>query len=72
MNLPVSRQSLSLKPRLGVNNTSTVRTNIQRVLGSIAYQSGTGSGLIEDMLGLPFMNQGQLPGATDLSTLLGI
>jgi hypothetical protein len=27
---------------------------------------------IEDMLGLPFMNQGQLPGATDLRSLLGI
>jgi phosphatidylinositol-3-phosphatase len=27
---------------------------------------------IEDMLGLPFMNQGQLPGATDLRTLLGL
>jgi hypothetical protein len=27
---------------------------------------------IEDMLGVPFMNQGQLPGATDLRTLLGI
>ena len=27
---------------------------------------------IEDMLGVPFMNQGQLPGATDLRTTLGI
>ncbi len=27
---------------------------------------------IEDMLGLPFMNQGQLPGATDLRSALGI
>jgi hypothetical protein len=27
---------------------------------------------IEDMLGLPFMNQGQLPGATDLRSVLGI
>jgi len=27
---------------------------------------------IEDMLGLPFMNQGQLPGATDLRATLGI
>jgi len=27
---------------------------------------------IEDMLGLPFMNQGQLPGATDLRSTLGI
>jgi phosphatidylinositol-3-phosphatase len=27
---------------------------------------------IEDMLGLPFMSQGQLPGATDLRSLLGI
>jgi hypothetical protein len=27
---------------------------------------------IEDALGLPFMNQGQLPGATDLRTLLGL
>jgi hypothetical protein len=27
---------------------------------------------IEDMLGLPVMNQGQLPGATDLRSLLGI
>jgi hypothetical protein len=27
---------------------------------------------IEDLLGVPFMNQGQLPGATDLRTLLGI
>jgi hypothetical protein len=27
---------------------------------------------IEDMLGVPFMNQGQLPGATDLRSLLGI
>jgi hypothetical protein len=27
---------------------------------------------IEDLLGLPFMNQGQLPGATDLRSLLGI
>jgi hypothetical protein len=26
----------------------------------------------EDMLGLPFMNQGQLPGATDLRSILGI
>ena len=85
------------------------RANIQPVLDSSAYQSGTvgvflwydedhptpnaqiaptshkgditqtGVGThaallktIEDMLGLPFMNQGQLPGATDLRTLLGI
>ncbi len=27
---------------------------------------------IEDMLGLPFMNQGQLPGATDLRSLLNL
>ena len=27
---------------------------------------------IEDLLGLPFMNQGQLPGATDLRTILGM
>ena len=27
---------------------------------------------IEDMLGLPVMNQGQLPGATDLRPLLGM
>ena len=27
---------------------------------------------IEDMLGLPFMNQGQLPGATDLRSVIGI
>jgi phosphatidylinositol-3-phosphatase len=27
---------------------------------------------IEDMLALPFMNQGQLPGATDLRSLIGI
>src|SRR4029077_2089792 len=27
---------------------------------------------IEDMLGVPFMNQGQLPGATDLRAVLGI
>jgi hypothetical protein len=27
---------------------------------------------IEDLLGLPFMNQGQLPGATDLRPLLGM
>jgi hypothetical protein len=27
---------------------------------------------VEDLLGLPFMNQGQLPGATDLRTLLGL
>ncbi len=27
---------------------------------------------IEDMLGVPFMNQGQLPGATDLRSILGI
>jgi len=27
---------------------------------------------IEDMLGIPFMNQGQLPGATDLRSVLGI
>jgi hypothetical protein len=27
---------------------------------------------IEDLLGVPFMNQGQLPAATDLRTLLGI
>ena len=27
---------------------------------------------IEDLLGLPFMNQGQLPGATDLRSTLGI
>jgi hypothetical protein len=27
---------------------------------------------IEDLLGLPFMNQGQLPAATDLRTLLGM
>jgi len=27
---------------------------------------------IEDMLDLPFMNQGQLPAATDLRSLLGI
>jgi hypothetical protein len=27
---------------------------------------------IEDMLGLPFMNQGQLPGATDLRSVLGM
>ena len=27
---------------------------------------------IEDMLGVPFMNQGQLPGATDLRSVIGI
>ena len=27
---------------------------------------------MEDMLGLPFMNQGQLPGATNLRSLLGL
>ena len=27
---------------------------------------------IEDLLGVPFMNQGQLPGATDLRTLVGM
>jgi hypothetical protein len=27
---------------------------------------------IEDLLGLPFMNQGQLPGATDLRSVLGM
>ena len=27
---------------------------------------------IEDLLGVPFMNQGQLPGATDLRSLLGV
>jgi hypothetical protein len=40
-------------------------------------QTGVGSHAallktIEDMLGLPIMNQGQLPGATDLRSLLGI
>jgi hypothetical protein len=40
-------------------------------------QTGVGSHAallktIEDMLGLPFMNQGQLPGATDLRSILGI
>jgi hypothetical protein len=85
------------------------KTNIQKVLDSNAYKSGstavfvwydedhpvpnaqiaptshkgqitqTGVGshaamlkTIEDMLGVPLMNQGQLPGATDLRSLLGI
>ena len=40
-------------------------------------QTGVGSHAamlktIEDLLGLPFMNQGQLPSATDLRSILGI
>jgi hypothetical protein len=85
------------------------KTNIQKVLDSTAYKSGstavfvwydedhpvpnlqiaptshagqiggTGTGshaallkTIEDLLGVPSMNQGQLPGATDLRSILGM
>jgi phosphatidylinositol-3-phosphatase len=45
----------------------------------MGQMGGTGVGshaallkTIEDLLGVPFMNQGQLPGATDLRSVLGI
>ena len=55
-------------PNLQIAPTSHKGDITQTGVGSHAALLKT----IEDMLGVPFMNQGQLPGATDLRSLLGI
>ena len=58
------------------------KTHVPRVVAPTSHKgdittTGIGSHAallktVEDLLGLPFMNQGQLPGATDLRPILGI
>lgn len=55
-------------PNLQIAPTSRAGQISQSGIGSHAAMLKT----VEDMLGLPFMNQGQLPGATDFRTLEGI
>jgi hypothetical protein len=55
-------------PNLQIAPTSHKGDLTQTGVGSHAALLKT----IEDMLALPFMNQGQLPGATDLRSLLGL
>ena len=55
-------------PLLQVAPTSHKGDITQTGVGSHAALLKT----IEDMLGVPLMNQGQLPGATDLRSLLGL
>jgi hypothetical protein len=55
-------------PNLQIAPTSHKGDLTQTGVGSHAALLKT----IEDLLGVPFMNQGQLPGATDLRTLLGM
>jgi phosphatidylinositol-3-phosphatase len=55
-------------PNLQIAPTSRQGDITQTGIGTHAALLKT----IEDMLGLPFMNQGQLPGATDLRSVLGI
>jgi hypothetical protein len=55
-------------PNLQIAPTSHAGDITQSGVGSHAALLKT----IEDLLGVPFMNQGQLPGATDLRSLLGI
>ncbi|HET6148058.1 MAG TPA: alkaline phosphatase family protein [Polyangia bacterium] len=55
-------------PNLEIARTSHKGNITQTGVGTHAALLKT----IEDLLGLPFMNQGQLPGATDLRSLLGM
>ena len=55
-------------PNLTIAPTSHKGNITQTGVGSHAALMKT----VEDLLGVPFLNQGQLPGATDLRTLLGI
>ena len=55
-------------PNLHIAPTSHKGNITQTGVGTHAAMLKT----IEDLLGLPFMNQGQLPGATDLRSLLGM
>jgi hypothetical protein len=55
-------------PNAQIAPTSHAGDVTQTGIGSHAAMLKT----IEDMLGLPFMNQGQLPGAADLRSTLGI
>ena len=55
-------------PNLHIARTSHKGNITQTGVGTHAALLKT----IEDMLGVPFMNQGQLPGATDLRTILGL
>jgi len=55
-------------PNLQIAPTSHKGDLTQTGVGSHAALLKT----VEDLLGLPFMNQGQLPGATDLRSLLGM
>lgn len=55
-------------PNLQIAPTSHKGNITQTGIGSHAAMLKT----IEDLLGVPFMNQGQLPGATDLRSVLGM
>ena len=55
-------------PNAQIAPTSRKGNITQRGIGSHAALLKT----IEDMLGLPFMNQGQLPAATSLRSILGM
>jgi hypothetical protein len=55
-------------PNLQIAPTSHKGDLTQTGVGSHAALLKT----VEDLLGLPFMNQGQLPGATDLRSILGM
>jgi len=55
-------------PNAQIAPTSHQGSITQRGVGSHAALMKT----IEDMLGLPLLNQGQLPGATNLRSILGM
>ena len=55
-------------PNAQIAPTSHSGNITQRGIGSHAALTKT----IEDLLGLPAMNQGQLPGATNLRSILGM